>query len=291
MFGDFLEGCHILQRDKVLGGIGAAAFDGVGDQLDGLAFGLGDQQFGLGFTFGAGDLGLLLAVRHADLVFAFGVTGEHLGAFVAFGAHFLFHGGADLFRGQDLLQFHTVDLDAPLVGGFVQDVAQFGVDGVARSEGEIQGQFADHVTQRGLGEFLDRLGQVADLIHGLVGVGDLEIEQGVDVDGDVVAGDHVLAGEVVDRLAQVDAVFHALHHDGVAAVVRFVVTPVDGAHLVENGHDDVNAGGEGLEISSQTLHDHHFGLPHDDDPARNQHDHKECKSESDKGSDSHNPTP
>ena len=91
-------------------------------------------------------------------------------------------------------------------------LAQLGVDGVAAGKALVQVQFADHVTQGGLGQLFDGQWQVLDLVHRLHGVHDLEVEQGVDLRAHVVLGDHVLLGEVVHGLAQVDAfLLHELH--------------------------------------------------------------------------------
>jgi len=265
-----------------LSGIGLGILHRFRDHLDRFAFRVRHQKLGLGLTFGPGDLGLFVTFRHADLEFPVGITCEHFGTFVALSSHFLFHRGANLFGRQDLLQLHAIDLHAPFIGSVVQNVAQFGIDGITGGEGVVQGELTDHVTQRGLGELFDGLGEVADLVNGFVGVGDLEIEQGVDVDGDVVTGDHVLTREVIDRLAQVDPVFHPLHLDGLATVVRLVVAPVDGPGLIEHRHDDMNARLEGGVVLSEAFDDHNFSLAHHDNPLGHDHNHKD-------GDSDHNP--
>ena len=80
---------------------------------------------------------------------------------------------------------------------------------VAVGEGLVEVHLADNVTQRGLGQLLDGVGQVADLIGRAHRVGDLREEQPVDLDDDVVARDHTLLREVHDRLAQVKAIAEA----------------------------------------------------------------------------------
>ena len=60
------------------------------------------------------------------------------------------------------------------------------------------------VAQRGHGELLDRLQVVGDLIGRRPGVGDLEVQDGVDLDDQVVLGDDRLRLEGHDLFAQVD---------------------------------------------------------------------------------------
>ena len=258
------EGLDVFERNLIFSSIHIEALKSFGYQQDCFLFGISDQQAGLCFTFSAGDLGLAFTFCHADLIFSFAFRGEDLGTFITFGAHLFFHGVADLFRGLDFLQFHAVHFHAPFIGGFIQDVAQLHVHRIPGSESKIQRELTNHVTQRGLGQLLDCFGKVTDLIDCFVRIGDLEIEQRVDVHGHVIGCDHVLAWKVIDVFPQVNAVFHLLHHDHLSAVIRFVVAPMDRAHFIEDGDDDVNAAGKGFVILTQAFDDYHFGLPHHD---------------------------
>ena len=65
-------------------------------------------------------------------------------------------------------------------------------------------ELADHVSKRCLGEFLDCVRQIVYLIDGLLRIGDLKIEEALIPVLDIVAGDHLLRGEVVDLFAEVD---------------------------------------------------------------------------------------
>ena len=68
----------------------------------------------------------------------------------------------------------------------------------------LQVHRADDVAQRGDGELLDGLQVAGDLVGGGARVGDLEVEHGVDLDDQVVLGDHRLRLERHDLLPQVD---------------------------------------------------------------------------------------
>ena len=140
--GDVAERLDVLHGEEVVDGVGATVGDGFGDVTDGGCFrfrledlgarftlsledvrllvGLGGVDLGLFLTFGVQDLRLLLAFRLKDLRTT-----------VTFRLHLEFHGPADAFRRRDVLQFHTVDLDAPFVGSVVEHRTQLRVDRVA----------------------------------------------------------------------------------------------------------------------------------------------------------------
>ena len=78
---------------------------------------------------------------------------------------------------------------------------------------------AEDAAERGLRDLRRGAEVVEDLDDGVLGVDDAEVDDGVDLDGDVVAGDALLAGDVHRHGAQVD---------------------VD--HAVDDGQDDEEAG-------------------------------------------------
>src|SRR5690606_7257686 len=152
----------------------------------------------------------------------------------------------------DRLDLDPVDADAPLAGGLVEDAAQLAVDGVTGGEGLLQVHRADDVTHRGHGELLDGLNVVGDLVGGGAGVGHLEVQHRVDLDDEVVLGDHGLGPEADDLLAQVD-------HRVDAVDVR---------------DDEVQARLEGAMVATEPFHVPGAGLGHD--PHRSQYgDHRE----------------
>ncbi len=215
--------------------------DRLEDGPDGGGLTVGAEHGGLGLTLGLEDLGLLLALGAQDLGLPVALGGEDRGALVPLGAHLLLHRVLDRGRRLDGLQLDPVDPDAPLAGGLVQDAAQAGVDDLARGQGRLEVHRADDVAQRGDGELLDRLDVAGDLVGGRPRVGDLVVDHRVDVDHQVVLGDHRLRRERHDLLAQVDP----------------VADPVD-----ERDHD-VQAGVERPGVAAEALHDRGAGLRDD----------------------------
>src|SRR5215468_9169882 len=98
------------------------------------------------------------------------------------------HGLWDL----DVLHLDHLDLDAPGFGRLVDDLAQDAVDAVALLQHLVQHMLADDVAQRGERHLVDRGAVVLHGDHGLRRVDDAEPQDGVDLDGDTVAGDRLL---------------------------------------------------------------------------------------------------
>ena len=97
------------------------------------------------------------------------------------------------------------DLDAPGLGGLVEDALQVDVELVALREQVIHLVLADHRAQRGLGDLAGGIEGVRDLDDRLARIDDAEIHHRVHLHRDVVARDHVLLGHVEHDDAQVDA--------------------------------------------------------------------------------------
>jgi hypothetical protein len=140
-------------------------------------------------------------------------------------------------------QFDPVDPDAPLRGGLVQDPAQFGVDLLAGGERAFQVHAPDHVAERGDGGLFDSLDKVGDLIGGRPRIGDLEVQDRVDVDDQVVLGDDRLGRERHDLLPQVDP----------------------GPDPVDERNHRVESSVEGPAVGAQPLDNIGAGLRHDAD--------------------------
>ena len=98
-----------------------------------------------------------------------------------------------------------------------------GVDLVTAGQGLLEVQGADDVTQSGDGQLLNTLDEVGNLIHSRFGVDDRVVDDRVNVDHEVVRGDHGLGCEGHDLLTQVDA----------------------GPHPVDEWHQEVEASLEG----------------------------------------------
>ena len=119
----------------------------------------------------------------------------------------------------------------------------------------VEFHLADDVTQRGLRQFLDGVGQIVDFVNGLKRVDNLEVEQRVDLHLNVIFGDNVLLVEVVHLFAQVDRV---------GVDVASVGHRDDGFGTVYERDDDVDAGFEGGVIFAEPLNNLCFRLWNDD---------------------------
>ena len=86
--------------------------------------------------------------------------------------------------------------------GLVQNGAHPGVDGVARGKGLIQLHVANDVAQRGSGQVFDGVHGTLHAVSIQLGVRNLEIDDGVDLHGDVILGDHGLGREIRHLLLQ-----------------------------------------------------------------------------------------
>ena len=107
----------------------------------------------------------------------------------------------------------------------------------------IQLHLTDDVAQGGGGKALDGCDGLVDTVGVELGIHDLEEHHGVDLHGNVIAGDHRLGRKVRDLLLQAD-----LFGD-----------PLNERDL------DMQAGRPGVGVAAQTLHNVHHGLRHDDD--------------------------
>jgi len=140
----------------------------------------------------------------------------------------------DLLGREDVLQLHAVDLDAPGVGGLVENRAHLGVDDIAAGQALIELEIADDVTQGGGGEVLDGDHGLLDAVGVELGVGDLEIDHGVDLHGNVILRDNRLGREVRHLLLEGDDLRHALNEGNLE-----VQTDVPGGLVGAQALDDI----------------------------------------------------
>src|SRR4029077_4214450 len=70
---------------------------------------------------------------------------------------------------------------------------------------------AEHRAQRGLCELAGRGHVIADLDDGTLGIDDAKVENGIDLDRDVVARNHVLGRHDLHHYPEID--LHELLHD------------------------------------------------------------------------------
>ena len=152
------------------------------------------------FAFGFQNSGLLFAFCTQDGFTAF-----------AFCLHLLLHRVADGLRRENVLQLHTVDLDAPRVGSFVQDRAHLGVDHITAGQAFIQLQFTDDVTQRRRRKILNGNHRLFNTIGKELRIRHLEVDNRIDLHGNVIFCDNRLGWEVRHLLFQRDNLCYPLN--------------------------------------------------------------------------------
>ncbi|MGY3073732.1 hypothetical protein ACVWZZ_000103 [Bradyrhizobium sp. LM6.10] len=104
----------------------------------------------------------------------------------------------------DVLDLDSGDLDAPDVGLLVQYLLDVGVQPVAFGQHLVEFVLAKHRTERGLGELTGRGHIITDLDDGALGIDDAEVENGIDLDRDVVARNHILGRHDLHHYPEVD---------------------------------------------------------------------------------------
>ncbi len=139
----------------------------------------------------------------------------------------------------------------------------------------VQLHLADHIAQRGLRELLDRVGQVRNLVGRAHRVGDLGVDQRIDLDHHVVLGDHVLPREHVHGLPQIDPGGAEMAGERIARRRHDHLVPVDVARLVQPRHDQVHPRRQGPVVLPQPLDHHRLRLLHDADAFGDGDDHEQ----------------
>ena len=247
-FGELAERLDVFLGDEVVDRVDVALGDRLGHRLGGAGLGLGQPLAGLGVA--EGGLLAALGLQHGGLLgplgagdrrllFALGL-GDHR-APLALGLHLAGHGVGDVGRRHQVLDLDPRRLDAPGLGRQVDGLQQAGVDRLALRQHIVQVHRADHGAQVGLGQLADGVGQVVDPVGGVGRVDHLDEDDGVDLDGDIVLGDHLLL-----RHRQ-----HLFHH---------VHPPPDA--LVERGQQG-HAGLEGAGVAAEPLDGELSALGHD----------------------------
>ena len=118
-------------------------------------------------------------------------------------AHLFLHRVLNRRRRINAAQFHPGHPQTPSVGGLVENSAQLGIDFVAAGQGLFQGHPADDIAQRSRGQLFHSDDVVVDLVDRRLGAGDLEVDHRVDIDREVVLGDHRLRREGDHPLTQI----------------------------------------------------------------------------------------
>ena len=173
---------------------------------------LGVAEGGFLAALGGQHDGLLLAFGFEDgaLPQAFGL--ENLRTLFALGLHLAGHAVDQVARRRDVLDLDAGDLDAPRLGGGIDDLQQPRVDLVAVGEQLVEVHRAHDGADVGHGEVDDGAAQLIDLVGGLGGVQHLVEVDAIDRHHGVVLGDDVLRGNIDHLLLHVHLVADALHH-------------------------------------------------------------------------------
>lgn len=219
------------KNDSFLGRIGADFFESLkGADVD-AAWSLGEKVGG----FGDGSSGGF---------FAFG--GDDGGAAFTLGfslfRHSTFHVGGEL----DVLETDAFDVNAPFVGLGVDDFADLSGDFVTFAEDFVEIEVTGDVAEGSLGKGAGCVAVVRGFEDGFLGVDDAGIDDGVNIDSDVVAGD--------------DFLFRDIHRGG--ADVNF-------EHFVDVGDDDTEAGVQSARIAAEAEDDAAFVLINNADAGDN----------------------
>ena len=175
------------------------------------------------------------------------------GAAFAFGFGLARHRPLHRLRQGHVLDLDAVDVDAPVDGGIVDHDRQALIEAFAVGEQIVEFALADDRPQRGLRDLPDGELIVLDIDDGLARIDDLEVDDGVDADGDVVAGDALLSGN--------------RHRDDLE---------IDLLQIVDERDDRRQPGRFGLGIHSAEAEDHPALILSDDLQAVSQRDGSEC---------------
>ena len=163
-------------------------------------------------AFGFQDFRLLLAFGLQDLAQFDALRLQDRGALLPLRFHLARHGVGDVARRLDFLNFHAGDFAAPVVGGFVQHLAQIRIDHVARHQRFVQRAVSDQIAQIRLRQRRAGVPEILHLILRLHRIDDFVIDHSVDFHRHVVFGNELLRRDGDHLLAHVHA--HNVVHEG-----------------------------------------------------------------------------
>src|SRR6185436_5069889 len=107
----------------------------------------------------------------------------------------------------DILDLYGGDLDAPDVGLLIENFLDVRVKPVPFGEHLVQFVLAEHRAKRGLRQLAGRGHVIADLDDRALGIDDAEVKNGIDLDRNIVARNHVLRRHDLYHHPEID-----LHH-------------------------------------------------------------------------------
>src|SRR4029453_6642784 len=110
----------------------------------------------------------------------------------------------------DSLDLNIRDLDSPGLGLLIEHVLNIGIEPVPLGQHRVEVVFAQHPAQRRLRELARRYKIIVNLNNRPLGVHDAKIDDGIHLDRDVIAGNHVLSWHFIDDNPKIDP-HHLLH--------------------------------------------------------------------------------
>lgn len=180
-FADSVGEAVWQEDDSLLGRVGTDFFESLQGADVKTAWGLSKQVSGFGNGSSSGF---------------FALGGDDGSAAFALGFGLLGHGTLHVGRKLDVLKADALDVDAPFVGLGINNFADLGGNFVTFAENLVEVKIAGDVAKGGLGESAGGVGVIGGFEDGFGGINDAEIDDGVDIDGDVVARDDLLLRNV-----------------------------------------------------------------------------------------------
>jgi len=173
---------------------------------------------------GFGSFGEIAGGNH----FSLGV--DNRGPFFSLGFSLFGHGANHGFGKLDIFKLDGFDVDAPGVGGFVDDLKDGVGDFFSIAEKLIEGGFADDSTHGGLSQLRDGPENILNFVDGFTSIGDFVVNNGIHFAGNVVFGDGFLFGDV----------------DGLGSDIDLTESLKDGPDQAPTGSDDTSEATHGV---------------------------------------------
>ena len=178
-------------------------------------------------------------------LFTFGI--QNSGTAFTLGLHLLLHGDLNFTGRQDVFQLYTLYLDTPGIRCFVQNFSDTLIDLITGSQGVIQFQFTDDITQCRSAEGFNRHDRTLNAVSIQLGIRDLIVNNGINLHGYVITGNNGLRFKVHNLLLQ-----------GYLA-----------GDSVHERYFHVNTGMPGRVVNAETLNNKGIGLRYDLDIGNN----------------------
>ena len=196
-FGDLELHCHFAAR--LADGAGDAFYGlggGIGHGRDGGGFALGIVDGGKFGALGARDESFALARGDVDLFLAPTFGGGDQGTLFALGRDLRLHGVQNFLGWREVLDFVAQHLHTPVQRSLVDGGHDLRVDDVPFFKGLVEFELADDASQRGLCQLCHCDDVVGRTIAGAHRIGDLKVQDAINLQLRVVARDADLARHI-----------------------------------------------------------------------------------------------